>query len=78
MTAFHPSAAGYVVEWVFFTLVSLLPLAAALVMLVVAPDRARRTLESAEIIAEKWELSRQAAMSQYQFSDHRLETLPEW
>jgi hypothetical protein len=42
-----PSAAEYVVEWVFFTLVSLLPLAAALVMLVVAPDRARSTLESA-------------------------------
>jgi Sap, sulfolipid-1-addressing protein len=42
-----PSAAGYVVEWLFFALVSLLPLAAALVMLVVAPERAHRTLQSA-------------------------------
>jgi hypothetical protein len=42
-----PSAAGYVAQWVFFTLVSLLPLAAALVMLVVAPERTHRTLEAA-------------------------------
>jgi hypothetical protein len=42
-----PSAVGYVVDWIFFTLVSVLPLAAALVMLVVAPDRARGTLQAA-------------------------------
>jgi len=42
-----PSAAGYVVEWVFFALVSLLPLAAALVLLIVAPARAQRTLQAA-------------------------------
>jgi hypothetical protein len=42
-----PSAAGYVVEWVFFALVSLLPLAVALVMLVVARDRATRILQNA-------------------------------
>jgi hypothetical protein len=42
-----PSAAGYVVEWVFFALVSLLPLAAALVMLVVARDRATSILQGA-------------------------------
>jgi hypothetical protein len=40
----NPSTAGYVVEWVFFSVVSLLPLAAALVMLAVSPDRATRLL----------------------------------
>ena len=42
-----PSAGGYVVEWLFFTLVSLLPLAIALVLLVVARDWAQRLLERA-------------------------------
>ena len=42
-----PSAAGYAVEWLFFTLVSLLPLAIALVLLVVARDWAQRLLERA-------------------------------
>jgi threonine/homoserine/homoserine lactone efflux protein len=41
----NPSAAQYVVDWVFFTLVALLPLAVALVLLVVAPARAKRILE---------------------------------
>lgn len=40
----NPSTTGYVVEWVFFSVVSLLPLAAALVMLAVSPDRATRLL----------------------------------
>ena len=40
-----PSAAGYVVEWLFFTLVALLPLAVALLLLLVAPERAGRLLE---------------------------------
>ena len=39
-----PSAAGYVVEWLFFALVSLLPLAVALVLLLVARDWAERLL----------------------------------
>jgi hypothetical protein len=39
-----PSAAGYAVEWLFFTLVALLPLAIALVLLLVAPERAERLL----------------------------------
>jgi Sap-like sulfolipid-1-addressing protein len=43
----NPSAVGYIVEWLFFTLVSLLPLAVALVMLVVAPERANATLQAA-------------------------------
>jgi hypothetical protein len=32
-----PSAIGYIVEWVFFALVSLLPLAVSLILLLVAP-----------------------------------------
>jgi uncharacterized membrane protein len=48
-----PSAAGYVVEWVFFALVSLLPLAAALVLLVVAPERAQQTLQAARAWLER-------------------------
>ncbi len=40
----NPSTTGYVVEWVFFSVVSLLPLAAALIMLAVSPDRATRLL----------------------------------
>jgi Sap-like sulfolipid-1-addressing protein len=39
-----PSAAGYVVDWLFFALVSLLPLAVALLLLLVARDRAERLL----------------------------------
>ena len=39
-----PSAAQYVVDWVFFSLVSLLPLATALLLLVLAPAWTRRTL----------------------------------
>lgn len=41
-----PSAAQYVVDWLFFTLVALLPLLAAIVALVVASDWARRVLQS--------------------------------
>jgi len=39
-----PSAGGYVVEWLFFALVSLLPLAIALVLLLVARDWALHLL----------------------------------
>jgi threonine/homoserine/homoserine lactone efflux protein len=42
-----PSTAEYVADWVFFAVVSLLPLASALVLLAVAPGTARRTLQSA-------------------------------
>jgi hypothetical protein len=42
-----PSWTEYVVNWVFFSIVSLLPLAVALVLLVVARDWAKRQLESA-------------------------------
>ncbi|HKG43057.1 MAG TPA: GAP family protein [Gaiellaceae bacterium] len=40
-----PTAAGYVVQWLFFTLVSLLPLALALLLLVAAPAWTRRRLD---------------------------------
>ena len=43
----NPSAGAYIVEWVFFSLVALLPLAAALVMLLVAHDRAMAILGAA-------------------------------
>ncbi len=43
----NPSAAQYIVDWVFFSLVSLLPLAIALVMLVVAPTTAQHVLQAA-------------------------------
>jgi uncharacterized membrane protein len=43
----NPSAAGYIAYWVGFTLVSLLPLGAAIVMLLVAHDWALRILNLA-------------------------------
>ncbi len=42
-----PSAAGYIVQWLFFALVAVLPLAAALVMLVVARAGTQRRLRMA-------------------------------
>jgi len=42
-----PTTVGYVIEWVFFALVSLLPLAVALLLLVVAPDWTGRVLNRA-------------------------------
>jgi threonine/homoserine/homoserine lactone efflux protein len=43
----NPNAGEYILEWVGFALVSLLPLLAALVMLAVAPARAKRALNGA-------------------------------
>jgi Sap, sulfolipid-1-addressing protein len=43
----NPTAYGYVVQWLFFSLVSLLPLAVALLLLVVARDWALRVLNGA-------------------------------
>lgn len=40
----NPSRTGFIVEWVFFSVVSLLPLAVAVIMLAVSPDRATRFL----------------------------------
>jgi len=41
----NPTTASYIVSWLFFSLVSLLPLAIAIVLLLVAPHRAKRILE---------------------------------
>jgi len=43
-----PSAAGYAVQWLFFALVSLLPLLVAIILLVVAPRWAGRILDAAQ------------------------------
>jgi hypothetical protein len=42
-----PTPLGYVVQWVFFAIVSLLPLAVALVLLIVAREWTMRVLERA-------------------------------
>jgi len=42
-----PSTAQFVAEWVFFSIVSLLPLTIALLMLIVAPKWAQRVLQAA-------------------------------
>ena len=47
-----PSRAGYVADWLFFTLVSLLPLASALVLLLIAPAWTGRMLERARVWLE--------------------------
>ena len=47
-----PSATEYIVDWVFFSLVSLLPLAIALVLLVVAREWTTRILGSARVWLE--------------------------
>ena len=39
-----PSTSQYIIDWVFFSIVSLLPLAVSLVLLVLAPDFAERVL----------------------------------
>jgi uncharacterized membrane protein len=46
----NPSAVGYCVDWLFFTLVSLLPLSLALLSLVVARDWTERILN----VAKNW------------------------
>ena len=40
----NPSTTGYIVDWVFFSVISLLPLSVALIMLAVSRDRATRLL----------------------------------
>jgi Sap, sulfolipid-1-addressing protein len=42
-----PSAASYILQWVFFTLVSLVPILTALVLLVVAPEWTKGVLQRA-------------------------------
>lgn len=45
----NPSTAGYAVDWLFFTIVSLLPLLVALVLLLVARGWTTRVLESVRL-----------------------------
>jgi hypothetical protein len=52
-----PSAYGYAVQWLFFTVISLLPLAVALLLLVVARDRALRVLAGARRWLERHALT---------------------
>jgi len=54
-----PSAAQYVVDWLFFTLVSLLPLLVAIILLVVARDWAMRILGSARdwLVRRAWTIA---------------------
>jgi uncharacterized membrane protein YeaQ/YmgE (transglycosylase-associated protein family) len=42
----NPTAAQYIVDWAFFSIVSLLPLLVAIVLFFVAPARTQRTLEA--------------------------------
>lgn len=42
-----PSRAGYAAAWLFFTLVSLLPLGLAILLMLVSPSRAERVLHAA-------------------------------
>src|SRR6476469_4375621 len=49
----NPGAAQYFVEWVFFALVSLLPLSVALLLLVFTPDHAERILDGARTWLER-------------------------
>jgi hypothetical protein len=49
-----PSRAEYVAQWTFFTLVSLLPLAVALILLVVARGWATRALEAVRAWLERY------------------------
>ena len=43
----NPTAGEYIADWVFFSLVSLLPLAIAIVLLLVAPGWGKRLLQGA-------------------------------
>jgi hypothetical protein len=49
----HPTAVEYIAQWVFFTLVALLPLAVALVLLVVARGPTQRRLRLARAWLER-------------------------
>jgi len=48
----NPSTAGYAAAWLTFTIVSLLPLSLAVLLLLVSPDWARRTLSAARVWLE--------------------------
>ena len=54
-----PSATQYIVDWVFFTLVSLLPLGIAIVMLIFVRDWALRILHAARdwLVRRAWTIA---------------------
>ena len=43
----NPTTAGYAVMWLFFSVVSLLPLGVAILLMLISPDRAERVLRAA-------------------------------
>jgi len=43
----NPSRGGYIAAWLFFTIVSLLPLGVAILLMLVSPNRAERVLHAA-------------------------------
>jgi hypothetical protein len=49
----NPTTAGYLIQWLFFALVSLLPLAASLLLLLVAPDWTNRHLAQLRVWLER-------------------------
>lgn len=49
----NPSAAQYAADWLFFTVASLLPLALALVSLLIAPDWTKRQLDRTRSFLER-------------------------
>jgi hypothetical protein len=49
----NPSATQYLGEWILFAVISLLPLLVAIVMLAVAPERAKRILAAARVWLER-------------------------
>jgi Sap-like sulfolipid-1-addressing protein len=48
----NPTTAGYAADWLLFTVVSLLPLSAAILLLAVSPDWAERVLGAARVWLE--------------------------
>lgn len=48
----NPTTTGYAIEWLVFTLVSLLPLGIAILLLLVTPDRAKRILSAVRVWLE--------------------------
>jgi hypothetical protein len=47
-----PTTAGFAAAWLVFTIVSLLPLGLAVLLLLISPDRAERTLSAARVWLE--------------------------
>jgi len=48
-----PTSSGYAIEWLFFTIVAVLPLIVSVILLLVSPDRAKRILDAARAWLER-------------------------